>query len=41
MRPGFEAFVGLKCPEPYANGVAGFPVSSVSGFPRLSFVSAA
>jgi hypothetical protein len=29
MSPGFDALLGLKWPDPIANGVVDFPVSSV------------
>jgi len=41
MSPGSDALLGLKWPEPIEKGVAGFPVSSVIGFPVLSVVLAA
>ena len=39
-RPGSAAFVGRKWPDPYANGVASLPDSSVNGKPKL-FLNAA
>jgi len=40
-RPGSTAFVGRKWPDPYANGVATLPDSSLKGKPKLFFNPAA